>query len=80
MERQLLLSPEKVERLKRIEELKLERNQLQDRIQEELRNEAKYKKKLAKKLMDKKQIDDQFEDALVSSFRLPCSWSHVLHF
>ena len=61
MERQLLLSPEKVERLKRIEELKLERNQLQDRIQEELRNEAKYKKKLAKKLMDKKQIDDQLE-------------------
>nr|XP_025885711.1 structural maintenance of chromosomes flexible hinge domain-containing protein GMI1 isoform X7 [Solanum lycopersicum] len=65
LERQLLLSPEKVERLKRIEELKLEQNQLQDRIQEELRNEAKYKKKLAKKLMDKKQIDDQFEDALL---------------
>ncbi|XP_049394514.1 protein DEFECTIVE IN MERISTEM SILENCING 3-like [Solanum stenotomum] len=61
LERQLLLSPEKVERLKRIEELKLERNQLQDQIQEELRNEAKYKKKLAKKLRDKKQIDDQLE-------------------
>ncbi|KAK4734712.1 hypothetical protein R3W88_008973 [Solanum pinnatisectum] len=61
LERQLLLSPEKVERLKRIEELKLERNQLQDQIQEELRNEAKYKKKLAKKLRYKKQIDDQLE-------------------
>ncbi|KAH0688172.1 hypothetical protein KY284_018725 [Solanum tuberosum] len=61
LERQLLLSPEKVEGLKRIEELKLERNQLQDQIQEELRNEAKYKKKLAKKLRDKKQIDDQLE-------------------
>ncbi|XP_055825977.1 structural maintenance of chromosomes flexible hinge domain-containing protein GMI1 [Solanum dulcamara] len=61
LERQLLLSPEKVERMKRIEDLKLKRNQLQDQIQEELRNGAKYKKKLVKKLEYKKHIDDRLE-------------------
>ncbi|KAH0686705.1 hypothetical protein KY284_017258 [Solanum tuberosum] len=47
LERQLPLSPEKVERLKIIEDLKLELSQLHDQIQEEFRTRTKYKKTFA---------------------------------
>lgn len=58
------LSPENVERLKRMEDLKLELKKLelkqtQDEIQEEVRTMEKFKKKLVKKLQYKRQIDDQ---------------------
>ncbi|PHT87513.1 hypothetical protein T459_09619 [Capsicum annuum] len=61
LERQLPLSHDKVERLKRMEELKLELKQRQELIQEKIRTREKYRKKLAKKLKYKKQIDDQLE-------------------
>ncbi|KAG5617258.1 hypothetical protein H5410_017082 [Solanum commersonii] len=44
---QLPLSPEKVERLKIIEDLKLELSQLHDQIQEEIRTRTKHKKTFA---------------------------------
>ncbi|XP_047265424.1 protein DEFECTIVE IN MERISTEM SILENCING 3 isoform X2 [Capsicum annuum] len=64
LERRLPLSPENVERLKRMEDLKLELKKLelkqtQDEIQEEVRTMEKFKKKLVKKLQYKRQIDDQ---------------------
>ncbi|CAN4085711.1 unnamed protein product [Withania somnifera] len=61
LERQFPISPEDVERLKRMEELKLGLKQTQDQIQIEIRTGEKYKNKLVKKMKYKKQIDDQLE-------------------
>ncbi|KAH0691664.1 hypothetical protein KY289_019022 [Solanum tuberosum] len=47
LERQFPLLPEKVERLKIIEDLKVELSQLHDQIQEEIRTRTKYKKTFA---------------------------------